>query len=40
MVKKIDPWASEMINDYDKLIKDFGMEPFKAVLKKIPEPHC
>ena len=39
MVKKIDPWASEMIKDYKKLIKDFGMQPFNGIVNKIPEPH-
>ncbi|MFH1977736.1 MAG: tryptophan--tRNA ligase, partial [Candidatus Aenigmatarchaeota archaeon] len=35
---KIDPWASETIKDYDRLIKDFGMQPFKPLLKKMVDP--
>lgn len=37
MVKIIDPWGSELVKDYDKLIKDFGLEPFNP--KLFPNPN-
>ena len=36
---KIDPWGSMKIEDYSKVIEDFGIEPFSKVIKKVPEPH-
>ncbi len=38
-VKRINPWGSEDIKDYDKLCKDFGIQRFEPLLKKIKEPH-
>ena len=39
MEQKLDPWKSSEINDYSKLIDDFGISPFGAVADKIPNPH-
>ncbi len=36
--KRIDPWGSQSFKDYDKLLKDFGIKPFKPLLNKIPNP--
>ena len=39
---RIDPWSSEIIREYDKLFKFFGIKPFKDVLKSLSrfaEPH-
>jgi len=39
---RLDPWSSEMIREYDKLFKYFGIKPFKEVLpelRKVAEPH-
>ncbi len=39
---RIDPWGAEVIREYDKLFKYFGIRPFKEVLNelaKITEPH-
>lgn len=35
--KVIDPWGSELVEDYNKIIKDFGMEPFDASM--FPRPN-
>mgnify|MGYP006286687487 CR=1 FL=1 len=37
MAKHIDPYSSELVEDYSKLIKDFGMEHFDASM--FPEPN-
>lgn len=35
----IDPWGSALVQDYLRLIKDFGLEPFDArMLNAFPEP--
>jgi tryptophanyl-tRNA synthetase len=39
MIKRIDPWKSQDIKDYGKLIEQFGIRDFKKVLKRAPEPH-
>ena len=33
----IDPWGSELVADYQRIIKEFGLEEFKADL--FPEPN-
>jgi tryptophanyl-tRNA synthetase len=38
MVKKIDPWSQEDIKDYGRLIRDFGIQPFGPLLRKVPDP--
>jgi tryptophanyl-tRNA synthetase len=35
---KINPWGSESVKDYDRLLKQFGIEDFKKLLPKIKEP--
>jgi len=35
--KIIDPWGSTLLEDYEKIIKDFGLEIFNA--KLFPEPN-
>ena len=38
MIKKvIDPWGSELVEDYEKIVKDFGLELFDS--KVFPEPN-
>jgi tryptophanyl-tRNA synthetase len=37
MVKIIDPWGSELVEDYEKIIKDFGLEVFDS--GRFPEPN-
>jgi len=39
MAKRIDPWGSQAFRDYEKLLKDFGIKPFKPLLKRIPNPN-
>ena len=40
MVAMIDPWGTELIEDYSKPIKDFGMQHFdEKLLKKFPKPN-
>ncbi len=36
---KLDPWGSVQIKSYEKLMKEFGIQPFKDVLSKIDNPH-
>lgn len=37
MAKTIDPWGSELVEDYEKIITDFGLERFDA--KIFPQPN-
>ena len=38
MTKKIiDPWGSGLVEDYEKIVKDFGLEAFD--LKLFPKPN-
>ena len=37
MKKIIDPWGSELLEDYEKIVKDFGLEIFNADL--FPKPN-
>ncbi|WP_202318918.1 tryptophan--tRNA ligase [Archaeoglobus neptunius] len=36
---QVTPWDVEGVIDYNKLIRDFGMQPFSEVLDEIDEPH-
>jgi len=36
---KIDPWGTQLIGDYSRLIKDFGLEPMQDFLSFFPEPN-
>jgi len=35
---QINPWGSESVKDYDKLLKQFGIEDFKQLMPKIKDP--
>ena len=37
MKKIIDPWGSGLLEDYEKIIKDFGLEVFDS--KLFPKPN-
>ncbi|MEK6875994.1 MAG: tryptophan--tRNA ligase, partial [Nanoarchaeota archaeon] len=38
MAKKIiDPWGSGLVEDYENIVKDFGLEPFDP--KLFPKPN-
>lgn len=37
MAKIIDPWGSELAEDYDKIVKSFGLEVFDSTM--FPEPN-
>ena len=37
MAKIIDPYGSELVEDYEKIIKDFGLEHFNVEL--FPKPN-
>lgn len=37
MNKIIDPWGSELVEDYERIIKDFGLEIFNK--KSLPSPN-
>lgn len=37
MQKIIDPWGSELVEDYEKIVKDFGLEVFDS--KIFPNPN-
>jgi len=34
----LDPWGSSLIEDYERLYEEFGVRPFKPLLKEIPNP--
>lgn len=36
---KIDPWGAELVQDYSRLIKDFGLEPMSDFLPEFPNPN-
>lgn len=37
MSKVIDPWGSELVEDYEKIVKDFGLEIFDSA--NFPDPN-
>ena len=37
MTKIIDPYGSELVEDYEKIVKDFGLEHFNVEL--FPKPN-
>ncbi|MBN2042600.1 MAG: tryptophan--tRNA ligase [Candidatus Aenigmarchaeota archaeon] len=39
MPLEINPWGSNDVKDYEKLSKEFGIQPFEPLLKRIKEPH-
>jgi hypothetical protein len=34
----LDPFGTSIIADYERLYKEFGIEPFKPFLSKVPNP--
>jgi tryptophanyl-tRNA synthetase len=36
---KVTPWEVEGVIDYDKLITEFGIQPFDEILNEVPNPH-
>jgi tryptophanyl-tRNA synthetase len=34
----IDPFGTTVIEDYERLFQEFGIQPFKLLLKQIPDP--
>jgi tryptophanyl-tRNA synthetase len=39
MIKRIDPWKSQDIKDYGRLMEQFGIKDFKKILNRVPNPH-
>lgn len=37
--QRLDPWGSEMVDDYKAIMDEFGISPFKPLLPKVPNPH-
>jgi len=35
---EIDPFGTSIVADYERLYKEFGIEPFKPLLSKVPNP--
>jgi len=35
----LDPWGTTVIEDYDRLYEEFGIQPFKPLLPKMPNPN-
>jgi len=36
---RVTPWEVEGVVDYDRLMKEFGIQPFSELLERIPEPN-
>ncbi|MDY6964526.1 MAG: tryptophan--tRNA ligase [Halobacteriota archaeon] len=39
MKTTLDPWGSNVIEDYSKLFDEFGISPFEPLLERLPDPH-
>lgn len=39
MPERLDPWGSELPEDYARLMQEFGIKPLKELLPRIPEAH-
>jgi tryptophanyl-tRNA synthetase len=39
MKLRIDPWGEAIPEDYARLMREFGIEPFEGLLDRVPEPH-
>jgi len=35
----LDPWGATVVEDYNRLYEEFGIQPFKPLLGKIPNPN-
>ncbi|MAG47223.1 tryptophan--tRNA ligase [archaeon] len=38
MKQQLDPWGSSNIENYNRLMKEFGITPFSGILKKVKKP--
>jgi tryptophanyl-tRNA synthetase len=38
-VGRLDPWGSELVKDYIGIMREFGIQPFGPLLKKVKSPH-
>jgi len=36
---KLDPFGTTLIEDYEQLFSEFGIQPFKPLLPEVPDPH-
>ena len=36
--KKLDPFGTTLVKDYERLYAEFGIQPFKPLLPQIPNP--
>ena len=36
---KLDPFGTTLIEDYEQLFSEFGIQPFKPLLPQVPNPH-
>ncbi len=36
---RVTPWEVEGVVDYDRLIKEFGIQPFSEIIDKVPNPN-
>ena len=36
--QNIDPWGSVNVENYERLMKEFGINSFSNVIKKVPKP--
>ncbi|UCD26202.1 MAG: tryptophan--tRNA ligase, partial [Candidatus Bathyarchaeota archaeon] len=34
----LDPWGTTVVEDYNRLYKEFGIQQFKPLLEEIPNP--
>jgi tryptophanyl-tRNA synthetase len=37
---KLDPFGTTVIEDYEKLYEEFGIQPFKQILPQMPDPNA
>ena len=35
---KLDPFGTTVIEDYERLYEEFGIQPFKPLLSEMPDP--
>ncbi len=35
----LDPWGATLVEDYNRLYQEFGIQPFKPILERIPNPN-
>jgi len=37
---RLDPFGTTLIEDYEQLFKEFGIQPFKPLLPEVPDPYA